>query len=309
MLERKEPADFRVRPEGGYLAGDTWLYFCARPDLYGFALWGSPEPDDMAALVRLLEVELDRAPHAALVDVKDLTAALPASFDELARYFFAHAGTLADRVTRSAIVKGSGMTAAIAAGFLESVPPTFAASLYADVAGALEGLGFDRSFASAIERAKEEARAVPGVVRALRAWLDDHLAETTIDDAARALATATRTLQRRLTEASTSFAEEVRLARVRAAKRMLAETDLPITTIAIDVGCSSPQHLSTLFRQYVGDTPSAWRALVLLNVGGSAPDTPAPDTALALRARGASRPLKRPLLGPRGDRGRGRGGA
>ncbi|MBX3227702.1 MAG: HAD family hydrolase [Labilithrix sp.] len=34
------------------------------------------------------------------------------------------------------------------------------------------------------------------------------------------------------------------------------------------------------------------------NVGGFAPDTPTPDTALARSARGASRPLKRPLLGP-----------
>ncbi|MBX3229966.1 MAG: protein kinase [Labilithrix sp.] len=40
------------------------------------------------------------------------------------------------------------------------------------------------------------------------------------------------------------------------------------------------------------------RVAGLFNVGGFAPDTPTPDTALALRARGASRPLSRPLLGP-----------
>jgi len=259
---------FRERPASGYLAGDAWIYFCVSPELYGFALWGSPEPEDMGVLVRLLEVELDRAPHAAIVDVRELTAALPASFEALAQYFFAHAPTLAERIERSAIVKGEGIVGAVAAGFMESVPPTFKASLANDLPAALEALGFAPDIAGAIDAAKAEARAVPGVLRALRAWLDQHLAETTIatagtiDEAAHALATATRTLQRRLTEASTSFAEEIRLARVRAAKRMLADTDAPITTIAIDVGCSSPQHLSTLFKQYVGATPSAWRASV-----------------------------------------------
>ncbi|MBX3228471.1 MAG: serine/threonine protein kinase [Labilithrix sp.] len=37
---------------------------------------------------------------------------------------------------------------------------------------------------------------------------------------------------------------------------------------------------------------------ISLSVGGFAPDTPTPDTALARSARGASRPLSRPLLGP-----------
>ncbi|MBX3231291.1 MAG: carbonic anhydrase [Labilithrix sp.] len=43
------------------------------------------------------------------------------------------------------------------------------------------------------------------------------------------------------------------------------------------------------------------RFIPALNVGAS-PRHPTPDTALALRARGASRPLARPLLGPRGSR-------
>ncbi|MBX3231698.1 MAG: hypothetical protein KIT84_23270 [Labilithrix sp.] len=45
----------------------------------------------------------------------------------------------------------------------------------------------------------------------------------------------------------------------------------------------------------------------LVNVGGFAPDTPTPDTALARGARVASQPLARPLLGPRdgGDGGDG----
>lgn len=243
------------------MAGDAWIYFCVDASLYGFALWGTPAPEDMAALVELLTLELDRAPHVAVVDVRDLEAALAPSFEALASYFFAHAEELAARVTRSVIVKGKGMTAAIAAGFMETVPPTFHASLASELTEALDALGRADApaIAASIDAAKDEARLTPAFVRALRSWLDAHL-EGTVDDAAHALATATRTLQRRLAEVSTSFAEEVRLARVRAAKRLLAETDAPVTAIAIDVGCSSPQHLSTLFKQYVGRTPTEWRA-------------------------------------------------
>jgi AraC-like DNA-binding protein len=263
VLEKRDPSAFRARPEGGFLAGDAWIYFCVDADLHGFALWGTPAPDDMAALVELLTLELDRAPHAAIVDVRDLEAALAPSFEALAGYFFANAAALAERVTRSVIVKGKGMTAAIAAGFMETVPPTFHASLAGDLDEALKMLGRDAELAAAIDAAKNEARSTPGFVRQLQTWLDAHL-EGTIDEAAHALAMATRTLQRRLTEASTSFAEEGRLARVRAAKRLLVETDAPITAIAIDVGCSSPQHLSTLFKQYVGQTPSEWRRSVAM---------------------------------------------
>lgn len=250
-----------MHPNGGFLAGDAWIYFCVDADLYGFALWGTPTAEDMAALVSLLTLELDRPPHKAIVDVRDLEAALAPSFEALAGYFFANADKLARCVTRSVIVKGKGMTAAIAAGFMETVPPTFHASLAGDLEEALRTLEREDAaiLAGAIDAAKNEARSTPGFVRQLQSWLDAHL-EGTIDEAAHALAMATRTLQRRLTEASTSFAEEGRLARVRAAKRLLVETDAPVTTIAIDVGCSSPQHLSTLFKQYVGQTPTEWRA-------------------------------------------------
>jgi AraC-like DNA-binding protein len=258
VLEKRDAAAFRADPVGGYRSGDAWLYYCADPGLYGFALWGTPAPEDMGRLVALLTEELDRPQHVALVDVRDLEAALSPSFEALARYFFQHADALAACVSRSVIVKGQGMAAAIAAGFMMTVPPTFKATLADDLETGLAELGFDRRFGAAIDAAKNEARATPGLVRSVQRWLDGHR-EGTVEEAAAALAVAPRTLQRRLTEANTSFAEEVRRARVRAAKRLLAETDLPITTIALEVGCSSPQHLSTLFKQYEGVTPSEFR--------------------------------------------------
>ena len=68
-----------------------------------------------------------------------------------------------------------------------------------------------------------------------------------------------RTLQRRLRDADTSYQDQLNQARIRAAQKLLLDTDTPITTIALEVGCSSPQHFSALFRRLVGETPSDYR--------------------------------------------------
>jgi AraC-like DNA-binding protein len=71
---------------------------------------------------------------------------------------------------------------------------------------------------------------------------------------------APRSLQRDLTASRTSFQRELDAARVRLARRLLQDSDSPLTEIAYDVGCASPQHFSKLFRRVVGVAPSAWRA-------------------------------------------------
>ncbi len=230
-------------------------------DLFGFALWGTPTTEDMSALVALLELELDRPPHAAIVDVRKLSTVLAPSYGELAEYFRRHAEALARVVTRSAIVKTDGLVGAVAAGFLGTVPPTFTTTLWNDLPSALASLGVDTpaAVAAAIERAAAEAATTPDILRELHKWLDRHPRDASIDDAARDLAMGSRTLQRRLAEASTTFAEEAQRARVRRAQKLLLETNESITAIAIEVGCASPQHLSTLFKKYVGATPTSWR--------------------------------------------------
>jgi len=47
--------------------------------------------------------------------------------------------------------------------------------------------------------------------------------------------------------------------RIEHAKELLGNTSLPITTISVEMGFSSPAHFSGRFRQMVGVTPSAWR--------------------------------------------------
>lgn len=264
MLARKASDAFRTKPEGGFVAGASWLYFCVDAELYGFVLWEVPSEEDMTALVRLMEEELVlRAPHAAYVDVRRLRVALAPSFAQLATFFANNADALARAVTHGAIVRGDGITAAVAAGFLATVPSTFSATTWTEPTAALEHLGIvsDRAvvLAEALDRAYEEAAGTPHVLAALQDWLEQHLADGTLEDAARSLAMSPRTLQRRLSESATSFLDELGKARVRVAQRLMLASDVPVSNVAMDVGCASPQHFASLFKKHVGETPTAWR--------------------------------------------------
>ena len=41
---------------------------------------------------------------------------------------------------------------------------------------------------------------------------------------------------------------------------LLLESDAKLTSVAVEVGCASLQHFSSLFRKLTGESPSAWRA-------------------------------------------------
>ena len=71
-----------------------------------------------------------------------------------------------------------------------------------------------------------------------------------------------RTLQDHLRRAGTSFRRESNEALVRAARELLENSDASLTEIAIDVGCASLQHFSTVFRKVAGVTPSEYRRRV-----------------------------------------------
>ncbi|HEY5868209.1 MAG TPA: AraC family transcriptional regulator [Candidatus Tectomicrobia bacterium] len=47
--------------------------------------------------------------------------------------------------------------------------------------------------------------------------------------------------------------------RMEQAKQLLAETDLPLSDIALQVGCADHSHFTALFRQHVGTTPKVYR--------------------------------------------------
>jgi AraC-like DNA-binding protein len=252
--------DYRAAPEGAYVAVPRGLVFCARPTLWGFALWGRPNEVDLKRVVPLLELELADgvSPHASLVDVRRLETGDPRAFAVLSRYLRANWEVFRTRVTRLALVHPPGILGATVAGFYQVAGAPYPVRVFGELAPAATWLRAGE-LARTLEAAIASASALAPVVLEVRRWLDGHLDDASLSRAAKAVSRAPRSLQRDLADAGTSFQGEVDAARIRLAKRLLAETDSPLTEIAYDVGCASPQHFSTLFKRVSGQTPSAYR--------------------------------------------------
>ena len=68
-----------------------------------------------------------------------------------------------------------------------------------------------------------------------------------------------RTFQRRLAECGVNFLDIRNKVRVQIAKCMLVATDIPLTTIGLQLGYSEPSAFSRNFRSQVGETPADYR--------------------------------------------------
>ena len=260
-----DEADFRRAPLGACVAGRSYLYFHPRASLCGFALWGAPDAEELRALERLLLMELEPGfpLHVSLVDASRLDAVSPTAFAELARYVRAHAERLGEQVERLAIVRPSGLPGATVAGFFHVADAPYPVEIAGDALAALSWLGErDDGFLDALGALIAEASGAPAWLVALRRLLDAEPGAVALEGAAKTLALSARSLQRRLREAGTTFQSEVANARVRVAARLLRESNAPLGTIALEVGCATQQHFSALFRRVMGETPSAFRARV-----------------------------------------------
>lgn len=257
----RDAEDYADDPVGAYLSIRHALVFCARPALWGFALWGRPTEADVRRLVPLLKLELarDAQPHASLVDVRRLEAGDPRGFALLARYLRGHFSEFRSRVTRLALVRPAGVLGATVAGFFEVAGAPYPVRVFDTLPAAASWLRAGE-LARVLENTLEGASGTAPTLLHLRRWLDAHLDQASLPRAARALSRAPRSLQRDLTASRTSFQRELDAARVRLARRLLLESDSPLTEIAYDVGCASPQHFTKLFRRVVGEPPSTWRS-------------------------------------------------
>lgn len=82
---------------------------------------------------------------------------------------------------------------------------------------------------------------------------------TDIDGVANRIGTGVRTLQRQLEQENRSYRailDHVRMAR---ARHLLAETDQPVTEIALALGYSDPAHFTRAFRRTMAVTPRTYR--------------------------------------------------
>lgn len=222
-----------------------------------------PNREDIELLCRALLVELgpDAVPHQSLVDASRVTGVDAAAFDALDGYVREHRDALARAVTRLALVRPLGMAGAVTAGFYEVVDSPYPTEVFESFADAFTWLAPEGGAPLLAElEAMVDATAGDPLVLRVRSALRARLAaDVDLDQIAELLNMSGRTLQRRLRERDTSFRAELAHTRIAEAKRLLRDTDAPITRIALDVGFASAQHLSTAFRQLVGMSPSDWR--------------------------------------------------
>lgn len=260
-MQRVGLDEFARAPVGRFVAGATWAHFCASPELWGVILWGRPGKRDALDLGRSLVLELapGAVAHASVIDASRLEAGDPSAFRAAERYLTQFHEALRAKVTRLALIRATGMSGALVSGAFDVLPRPYPVHVVGTARDAFAALGLaDR--AALLAEIHADASGTPRAVGALRAHLDGHLARPALTVAARRLGVSVRSLQRLLSDAGTTFTAEVADARVRAARRLLLDTDAPLADIARDIGCSSLPHFSTLFRRRTGESPSAFRA-------------------------------------------------
>jgi LacI family transcriptional regulator len=87
--------------------------------------------------------------------------------------------------------------------------------------------------------------------------------DITVNDVAEATGLSRRNLEVKFRKAvGKTIREEIQRIRLDHAKRMLRETDLPISQIAEASGFNSPSYLTQVFRKEVGVTPAKYRSQV-----------------------------------------------
>lgn len=254
-------ADFASAPLGRWIGGESFVYAWPRSDLCVTVVWGEPGLEDFEKLASLYALELHppAEPHASVIDAHRVERMGQRGFEKLAAYVEAHREIMRKWVTRLAIVRPSGFAGAIAAGFYETTEAPYPVEVFAEPVDAYEWVGAD-GMAKSLAALVDGADDAPAMLRELRRALEARLPDATLEGLAKDLGLAVRTLQRRLKEHGTTFRRELARAQVRAAERWLSGTDAPISRIAFEVGCGTPQHLSALFKQATGQSPTEWRA-------------------------------------------------
>ncbi|HEY3816463.1 MAG TPA: helix-turn-helix transcriptional regulator [Polyangiaceae bacterium] len=256
---------FVAGPTGRYIVLRTSLHFFARHGaLSGVVMWGEPTEADVS---RMLTVTLGIAsvagPRVAIVDARQIGRVDPFSFRALTRYAEEHTSSIVRRITKLAVVHAQDIAGAVAAGFFHIVRLPIRSETFTQVEQALAWLSHaeEAPLLAEVDALAAKAQTLPAEVRDLVALLEGR-PTATLAGAASGLAISKRTLQRLLAEHGTSFRSELDAARVRVAQRLLLESSEPIARVAIEVGCSTPQQLSGLFRRVVGESPREWRARV-----------------------------------------------
>jgi len=250
---------------GRYWVGSRHCVYAHSPTILGFAAWGRPDVDDVRELLALSAIGLrpGMPPYRWLVDNRGLEYIEPATFSLFLNHTSTNGPTLGRNIVKQAQLRPDGFVGAIIAGFGRVARLPYPDRVFREPVDAVTWLDIDPkegvALCTELETIRLTARDACTFVGRLRRVLDE-AGPIRVEDVATRLGMSTRSLQRSLREAGTTYRAELDAFRIRRAQELLLKYDRPLSWVALEVGFSSSQHFATAFRRALGETPSAWRA-------------------------------------------------
>jgi AraC-like DNA-binding protein len=224
--------------------------------------WGEPGPDDIALAVDAWERAIEiGAPYRSLVDARHVRRIDPRAFSALVGHLQQRRDAFMPLLEKQAIVRPDGVVGAVSAGVLTVVEWPARVAFFRSGADAIAWLAPGNSdVAEEYDRWCDGLTSTTPLVARLREIVQAELVDVDLERAARRMKTSSRSLQRHLREANTSFAAVLDGARLDRAKELLASSDAKIAAVAQEVGYKSEQRFRERFTASTGVTPAEWRA-------------------------------------------------
>lgn len=262
ILPARDIESFVCSPVDRFVARRCFCFWQLGTGVKGVIAWGQPTADDAVEMTRAFEAgarEDER--HVSLVDMRALRTIDVSAFEVILRYMTERQEVFARTVIRQALMHGIGAIGAAVAGFYRVVQPTYPVEAFQELDRAIAWLA--PADPDAVRGTVLALRAhfvdVSPVLSRLRAAFESHGRRMSLAEAAQALGTSRRALQRELELAGSSFRVEVCRFRLARAEHLLAGTSMPLKSVAAEVEVT-PSRLAALFREYHGVSPAAWRA-------------------------------------------------
>jgi len=255
-------SSFLVAADGDcYFATDKFLVWRKSADLLGFSVWGDRDRGSFEQQARVLDhfTEPSRPRQRVLIDASLCSDANPTTFSRTVSYLGSRRARHTAGIEQLAVVVPQGVAGAVIVGLTVIVQPEFALRLFSDLSSALAWLQCENPEALAQELASlQRVDADKSLLAGLHRLFMETEFSVSLGQAARRFGMSQRTLQRRLSEARTTFHAELSNAKLAMAKTLLSLGGRSITTIALELGFASVQHFSARFSAVHGESPRRW---------------------------------------------------
>lgn len=260
MRRASGPEDFLDAPGGAYLQLGSLVYGCYDAGLWFVSTSARPSEDDVRAFLDVVQLEARRQlpPYASLLDFRRLEVVSDPAWQTWTEFALRNRDHQRRMLGEVVLRPETGMAASVVAGYADVIRPLHPFWVETDPRRALELLGRSDAVGLLDRVAALHAALFGTVVAKLRELMDAGDAQT-LEVASKTLALSTRTLQRQLHSAGTTFQEELTRSRVRIALRLLRESKSKLAAVASEAGFANQAHMTRVIVELTGLTPSAHR--------------------------------------------------